>query len=373
MTETSVSYRVLSADSHVVEPHDMWAAGVEAKYKDRAPRLVRDKATDRIICADAGQMPEIPLLAGCLRGDDEVRLDGRWDEDIFPGCYDPAFRIPELERDDIAGEVLYPTLGMCLYPIEDLALQRALFRAYNTWLAEAFCQPHPETFKGIAMIDHALGEAATVAEISRSKELGLAGFMVPLVPGDDVAPYHAPETDWLWAAAVDNAMPVSLHTVTSRDNKKAYYVGTITDSILSNTQAARVVIDMIMFGVFDRFPGLTVVSAENDAGWAGNVLERADYLWHRLKYIGGDAGAWCARAPSEYWRENVRVTFMRDQTAVRAADVIGAGTLMWGSDFPHHVSTWPNSRKVLAEHFDGRPGDLRKAIVHDNVRSVYWS
>ena len=29
------------------------------------------------------------LLAGCARGDEEVRLQGRWDTDVFRGGYDP--------------------------------------------------------------------------------------------------------------------------------------------------------------------------------------------------------------------------------------------------------------------------------------------
>lgn len=34
--------RVLSADSHVVEPADMWTARIDAHYRDRALHVVKE-------------------------------------------------------------------------------------------------------------------------------------------------------------------------------------------------------------------------------------------------------------------------------------------------------------------------------------------
>ncbi len=116
-----------------------------------------------------------------------------------------------------------------------------------------------------------------------------------------------------------------------------------------------------------------VISAENDAGWAGSVLERADYFWYRNGKVAQKRTGTqlCDRPPSEYFKQNIRLTFMRDHTAVLARDVIGVETLMWGNDFPHHVSTWPRSKEVLAEHFDTEPDEVRRQIVCDNVRQLY--
>ena len=82
-------------------------------------------------------------------------------------------------------------------------------------------------------------------------------------------------------------------------------------------------------------------------------------------------GVDCLNEPSSYFRQNIKLTFMRDLTAVAARKVIGIETLMWGSDFPHHVSTWPNSQKVLSEHFDDIPVADRNIIVRDNTRNLY--
>ena len=102
---------------------------------------------------------------------------------------------------------------------------------------------------------------------------------------------------------------------------------------------------------------------------AGNLLERADYWFHRHAQLLKDMN--CEQEPSHYWRQNFRVTFMRDLTGVAARDIIGTETMMWGNDFPHHVSTWPHSQAVIAEHFADASDDVRHAIVSGNVRQLY--
>lgn len=366
----AIEYTVISSDSHVIEPHDLWQRLVPDGYKERAPRMVREEETDRLVC-DMAQLPPVGLLAGCARGDDEVRWEGRWEEDVFVGGYDPEVRLADLARDGVDAEVLYPTIAMQMYPIPDAGFQWALFKAYNTWLGEEFCAAHPERYKGVAMLNHEDVDGA-VAELERAASIGLSGVMVPAYAGEE-NPYDDPALDPLWAAAVDHDMPVSLHAATSRDRSKAWNTGTATDAITRIVNVQRIILDMILGGVFDRFPLLRVVSAENDAGWAGCVLERADYYWHRNRHVTGQRyhQELCKQEPSTYFHENVRLTFMRDRTAVLAAEVIGAQTLMWGNDFPHHVSTWPQSEKVLEWNFAGVDPHIRRMVVCDNVRALY--
>ena len=362
-------YQVISSDSHVVEPHDLWQRYVASRFRDRAPRLIRDPDTDRLEC-DQAELPPVGLLAGCARGDADVRLQGRWEEDVFVGGYDPAVRLADLRRDGVDAEVLYPTIAMQLYPIPDAEFQWELFRGYNTWLAEEFCAAEPERFFGIAMLNPEDVPAA-ISELERSKRLGLAGVMVPLYLGK-VNHYHDPMFDPLWAAAADHGMPVSLHAATTRDRSRAWNKGSPADSILSPVRTQRVLLELILNGVFDRFPELMVVSAESDVGWAGNLVERADFWWHRSQRIlEKEHGTAIENPPSYYFRRNVRVTFMRDMTGVLARDVIGLETMMWGNDFPHHVSTWPESKRVLDEHFADTPPEVRRRIVRDNVADLY--
>lgn len=369
---STADFDVISADSHVVEAHDLWRTRVPQEFKERAPLLVHEETTDRLVCDDA-VLPPIGLLAGVARGDDEVRTDGRWEEDVFRGGYDSDVRMDDLARDAVDAEVLFPTIGMQMYPIKDPDFQWALFQAYNTWLAEEFCAAHPDRLFGIAMLNHENVDKA-IAELKRAKEMGLVGVMVPLFTGEE-NPYWDERFDPLWAAAVDHEMPVNLHAATNRVRKYDFTERvkvSPSEAMAAGPQNVRgLLMDLIYYGLFDRFPGLKIVSVENDAGWAGHLLESSDFSWHRAKNLR-DNGSNKER-PSYYFQEgdNIKMTFMRDRTAVLAHEVIGLNALMWGNDFPHHVSTWPNSKALLDEHFHEQPTEIRDAIVRDNVRALY--
>ncbi len=144
------------------------------------------------------------------------------------------------------------------------------------------------------------------------------------------------------------------------------------DHFLRYTAVQRALIGMIYAGIFDAFPNLQVVSAENDAGWAGNLIERMDYFSTEAparsmrKTIEVNA-----KAPSEYWHNNVSYTFMRDFTAIGARQVIGVDRIMWSSDFPHNNSTWPDSQEIIAQHMIGVPDAEQRMILRDNAVRTY--
>src|SRR5215469_11598302 len=45
-TTMALPFKLVSADSHIVEPPDLWLKRLDRKYQDRAPRLVYGKKTD---------------------------------------------------------------------------------------------------------------------------------------------------------------------------------------------------------------------------------------------------------------------------------------------------------------------------------------
>jgi predicted TIM-barrel fold metal-dependent hydrolase len=61
--------------------------------------------------------------------------------------------------------------------------------------------------------------------------------------------------------------------------------------------------------------------------------------------------------PSDFFRRNLVLSFQEDAIGIRLRDVIGVDNMMWGSDYPHSESTFPQSRKILAEILAGVPED----------------
>src|SRR5688500_16798156 len=41
--------KIISVDDHVVEPPDLWTNRLPAKYQDRAPRIVRERCTMKMV------------------------------------------------------------------------------------------------------------------------------------------------------------------------------------------------------------------------------------------------------------------------------------------------------------------------------------
>ena len=71
--------------------------------------------------------------------------------------------------------------------------------------------------------------------------------------------------------------------------------------------------------------------------------------------------------PSDFFRRNIVLSFQEDAIGIRLRDVIGVDNMMWGSDYPHSESTFPQSRKILA----GVPEDEQAKIVGLNTARVY--
>jgi predicted TIM-barrel fold metal-dependent hydrolase len=75
--------------------------------------------------------------------------------------------------------------------------------------------------------------------------------------------------------------------------------------------------------------------------------------------------------PSEYFRENVFVTFQDDWVAFKMTGMCNPRRLMWANDFPHSDSTWPWSQDLLRVHTQSLNEQEIGWILRDNVRELY--
>jgi predicted TIM-barrel fold metal-dependent hydrolase len=359
--------KVISADSHVIEPPDVWASRLTGEFREAAPKLLSDEKTDRIVCAGMNMEFPVGLAAGVMRSDEEVRAEGRWDEDVPPSAYDPDARIAAMERDGLVGEVLYPTLGNSMFGIHDHDLLWAFLGAFNSWFGE-FCGAHPDRLKGIGMsvLDDGHADVA-VEELKKCREQGLSGVMIPL-DTNDAERLLGPEFDGFWATAQDIEMPVHFH---SSSNRRGRLISSnnVVDFVLEPAVMQRMLCGLIFGGLFDRYPRLQIVSAENDASWIGDICERADYVHRRYRNLRAEQLK-NQRTPSEIIVNNLSLTFTRDFSAPSVSEVAGV-RLMWGSDFPHNVSTWPNSREFLASQLKGRSPECVQASTYGNAANLY--
>ena len=212
-----------------------------------------------------------------------------------------------------------------------------------------------------------------VTELERAAKLGLAGAMITEYPLEDRR-YDQPEYERFWAAAQSLGMPLSLHTATKRQGKiRGAGAKTLRDASSRATKAfypALSLCDMIFSGVFERYPRLTLAIVEFELSWAPHLLDTMNYTYRErheealYRFKGG-------MRPSDFFHRNVVLSFQEDAIGIRLRDAIGVDSLMWGSDYPHSESTFPQSRKILDEILAGVPEDEQAKIAGGNTARVY--
>jgi predicted TIM-barrel fold metal-dependent hydrolase len=364
---------ILSSDSHVFEPADLWTTRIDAAFRHRAPRIVRIDGADEIVIEADQVLSGIGLISNAgARFDAPETISGRGRlEDVHRGGWDPEQHLADMRLDGVAGEVLYPSQGLFYFRIADSALMSAIFRAYNDWLAE-FCRTDASRLKGIAMVNlDDVGEG--IKELERSAGLGLAGAMITEYPLEDRR-YDQPEYEPFWSAAESLGMPLSLHTATRRQGKiRGAGAKTLRDASSRATKAfypALSMCDMIFSGVFDRHPRLTLAIVEFELSWAPHLLDTMDYTY-RERHEEAIYRFKNGMRPSDFFHSNVVLSFQEDAIGIRLRDVIGVDNMMWASDYPHSESTFPQSCRILAEILAGVPEAEQARIVGGTTARVY--
>ena len=374
------SYKLISADSHIVEPPDMYANRIEPKFRDRAPKMERRK-TESGREYDAWMIDglQVGTLGAVIqagqRFDDPSAIDflGCW-EDVRKAAYDPHEMIRENEQDGVWGSAMQPSQGLFWYRLPDSELLSEICRVYNDWICD-YCKPYPERLKGIAMLNVDDVEVAC-KELKRAKNIGLVGAFIPVSPLPD-KPYRDPIYEPLWGTAQDLEMPLLLHIGTPRGGipgcEFTMNLGELTGAGRSTTDywVRYSLAAMIFAGVFDRYPRLKAGSVEHEMAWIPHWLKQMDFTYiERPVFTKG----WKSREgmlPSDYWRRNMFVQFMEDDLGVQLRDKIGVETMMWGSDFPHAESTWPKSQEFLNRIFAGVPDADRRKITSENTARLF--
>ncbi len=354
----------ISADSHITEPPDCYRAHIDPKFRDIAPHIVNDAKLGDIYVVE-GMKRTIPLglVASAGRDPSELKKTGAKFSDLHRGGWDATVRLADQDRDGVAAEIIYPTVGMVLCNHHDIDYKVVCFEAYNRWLAE-YVSHAPDRLIGMGQTA-VRTVAEGVADFQRIADMGFKGVMMPGMPG--VSDYDDPIYDPLWEASIALNLPLSFHILTTAAERPR---GPKINSFLSIIRGCQDIMSTMIFGgVFARFPQLKVACVEADAGWAPHFMYRMDHAYKRHRYWL--EGIELPRMPSEYFRDNIRLTFQDDHVAFQLADMLGPHQLMWANDFPHSDSTWPWSQDVIATQTAHMQPAQKQRILRDNVREFY--
>jgi predicted TIM-barrel fold metal-dependent hydrolase len=382
-------YKVIDADAHMHEPHDMWEKYVEPKYRAQTPKVAYMNGTFMVYEPDGKIIPK-----------DEKQVKGPPKEsfkimeekygDAFRTWWAPETRIKDMDRYGWDIQVLLPTGSNgnfgCSVALKDADLGAALCRAYNNW-AHDYCAVDNKRLKFIAVVPGANVDEI-VKEAKRAvEELGAVSIRNPLLPKGKWL--HEKEYDALWQIACELDFPIAVHgeyryrfqpfrgfrvveqSGSSREAAHDFQALRGVDHAIGFPCDNMVTMGHFIFtGILERFSKLRLAILESNAGWLPFWLGRMDVHSHgRYSIMGKPKNI--SMLPSEYFIRQCTVACDSDESALGyAVEHLKGDCIVWNTDYPHLDGIEP--AKALPE-FNAQPisDDAKRKILWDNAVKLY--
>jgi predicted TIM-barrel fold metal-dependent hydrolase len=376
---------LLSIDDHLIEPPDVFERHMPAKWRDRAPRLVKGRATTaKVVDLGAkslsgeidrwefqGESIGVPGLgAVCSWPRDEWNLDPCSLSEMRPGAYDLESRVRDMDVNGVLAGLNFPTFpgfaGTHLARMPDRALTHATISAYNDYLLDEWVGTHPGRFIPMGIVPFFDIEAA-VAEIRRIAAKGCRSVSLPETPyGLDLPDFASGHWDPVFAALCDHDMVACLHIGGGFGLVKRPPNAVADDLIVLAPQVMAITCtDIMLSGLLQRFPGTRIALSEGGIGWIPFLLDRLDrhmtnQAWTHLDKLPK------GKTPTEVFRDHFLACFITDPSALRLRDRIGVESIAWECDYPHSDCTWPESPETLFEELN------RAGCSDDEIDAITW-
>jgi len=383
--ENKVKHRFISADDHIDLrwlPKDLWTARLPAKLRERGPRVIENEqgaywtwegqtfSPHGYYTAAQGSGAMWAIERGGVMREGELRPTTA------------ALRLTDMDRDGAEASIMYgPTDPM---PIADAELRRRCYEAYNDWLAE-FAAANPERLIGVPQLSMDDPQAAR-DELERLAQRGGLRH-VNLLASRANPPVYDEAWEPFWSLAEEVNVPIGFHlavlvkkTRLDETNRAAANLVVTTASRYAQEPPGMQLLEpmtgLIFTGVLDRHPRLRIVMAEAGLVWVPSMIQGLDIWYQRTRdgrRLTGDRPIELPKLlPSEYFHRQIWLSFVDDPLGVKmVGTVLDADKVMFGSDYPHPASTWPDSQKVIAECAQSVCAEVRQKIFRDNARALF--
>src|SRR6516164_6115294 len=116
------TYNVIDSDGHILEPLTLWNDYLDPAFRDRAPKLVKDKdGKERLLVEEQilGSQQGMGGIGGVGARQGVVSAETMSYEEGRPGGFGPHKRIPDMDLDGIDAAFLYPSMGLFAGAVHD--------------------------------------------------------------------------------------------------------------------------------------------------------------------------------------------------------------------------------------------------------------
>lgn len=387
---------IVSGDAHAAAPIEAYRPYVPAKYHDALDELVLESEEyQQRIAGPAHPSPEA-MEAFDRRG---VMADGGED-----GSFDLARRLREMDAEGCAAEIVHsgtqaaPPLWYGASNREhSTELQWVGVQGYHRWLAD-FMDAADGRLYGVAEPGPCLDLDATLLELDYVASHGFVSVGVPGVVADRTLPALTdPYFEPFWTACEDLGLVLSIHAGWGSPQGAVYKYFDAFASRMANSSgeldrmqveaiaaevAAELATDsespfrlnmmpqqvmwrLMIAGVFDRHPNLKLALTEVRADWVPSTMDALDRL-------AAESAPELSLKPSEYFaRQCIVSPSSIHRCEIEQRHDIGVERLLFGTDYPHHEGTWPNTREWIQVSMAGLPEDEVRAILGENAIRFY--
>lgn len=355
---------MISADSHVNEPRDLWSSNLPASLQEQAMRGL-----------ESGEDGSWKLV---LDGQHAFMKDMQAEADRL-AVLDPDKRIEIMRTDGVAAECIFPTIGLQVWMLESPEGGKASCRIYNDWIFDQLHRRSPRFC--CAGLVPTWDVQMALEEVTYIAELGLGALMLPAI-----ATPMWNHKSWLplWDLIERTGLPVVMHQGTGHDMVRFRGPGAAVANVMYlQTMAPQVATLLSTSGILADRPGIHVVFIEYNTGWLAWTMETIDYYdvafrrydeFRASKSNSGNPGVYpdLEHPPSYYARRQVHSTFQSDSIGIRNLAQSGATALMWGNDFPHEEGTYPRSREIV-DHLATLIDDpaVARRVFRENALEVF--
>jgi predicted TIM-barrel fold metal-dependent hydrolase len=343
---------VFSADGHIVEPADLFSENMPKSLRFHAIHgeirgeyrctVSGDKVIHRMRIRPGAESTEATSMRALAPGEKPARK--------ALGHNNIEGRLVDMKAEGIDAEIVFPSLGLWTYAVEDIEAELATCQIYNDWNSKFFAG-HLDTFIRCGVLP-VRNFDNTMLELKRIAAMGFTSAMLPVVTMPGIPKYNDAAWDPVFNLAGELGVVFVLHTGTGLEDVVVERGpgGAVINYTRQMNDGADAVMYLVAGGVLDRNPKAKVAVIEAGASWLPALAERMDEIYHaHYVFVRPKLG----RMPSQIIRDQVKCSFQYDRACIIARDVIGHEAIMWGSDYPHAEGTFPNTPVVLPKLFEG--------------------
>ena len=389
MPELAERLRVIDADSHMTERHDLFTERAPKGYEDKVPHVVRIDDQDTWVVD--GHAFGKAGSGGTIDHDGKKHpfresQGGSWGiEDVHPAAWDPQQRLILMDEIGIDTQVLYPNSigigGQNLYnKVEDPEIVMLCVQLYNDAMAEV------QEESGNRLLPMPIMPAwdidACVSEAQRCAAMGYRGVNMTADPQDSGSPdLGDPAWDPFWEVCAGPNLPVHFHIGASQTALSYFgttywpsqddYVKPAIGGASLFQNNSRLLLNSCYSGMFDRHPDLKMVSVESGIGWVPFMLEAMDYELHENAPAHIEK---LEKLPSQYYFDNWYVTFWFETgrgNLQGLIDAVGEDNVLFETDFPHPTSLHPNPLEVVGDKVSSLREETQRKVMGANAAALY--